>query len=79
MRLPDNVYRFLKWTALIALPALATFYGIVGKVWEIPFTAEVVTTISAAAAFIGTLIGVSTVAYNKDKEDNEDGNSKGNS
>lgn len=79
MRLPDDVYRVLKWLGLIALPALATFYGVIGKVWDIPYTAEVVTTITAVATLIGALIGVSTVNYNKDKEGSDDGNSTANS
>lgn len=69
MRLPDNVYTFLKWLGLIALPALATFYGVIGKVWNIPFTAEVVTTITALATLVGALIGVSAISYNKDSKD----------
>ena len=73
MKLSDNVYRFLKWMGLIALPALATFYGVIGKVWELPYTAEIVTTITAVATLIGALIGVSTVNYNKDKEGDADG------
>ena len=72
MKLPDSVYNFLKWLGLIALPALATFYGVIGKVWDIPFTAEVVTTITALATLVGALIGVSTISYNKDKSEEED-------
>lgn len=68
MKLPDKVYTILKWIALIALPAIATFWGVMGKVWDIPYTTEVVTTITAVATLIGALIGVSTVNYNKDKE-----------
>ena len=72
MKLNDRVYTLLKWLGLIALPALATFYGVIGKVWSIPFTAEVVTTITAVGTLIGALIGVSTANYNKEKEgDNE--------
>lgn len=71
MKFSDDVYTFLKWLGLIALPAIATFYGVIGKVWDIPHTAEVVTTITAVATLIGALIGVSTVSYNKQKEDND--------
>ena len=71
MKLSDDVYRVLKWLGLIALPALATFYGVIGKVWDIPHTAEIVTTITAVATLIGALIGVSTVSYNKGKEDGD--------
>ena len=71
MKLPDNVYQFLKWLGLIALPALATFYGVIGKVWDIPHTTEIVTTITAIGVLIGTLIGVSQYNINKEKESNE--------
>ena len=67
MKLPDNVYNFLKWLALLALPALATFYGVIGKVWDIPHTTEIVTTITAIGVLIGTLIGVSQYNINKEK------------
>lgn len=69
MKLSNDAYNVLKWIAIIALPALATFYGVIGKIWDIPYTAEIVTTVTAIATFIGALIGVSTMKYNKDKED----------
>jgi hypothetical protein len=67
VKIPDKVYDVLKWTALIALPALATFYSIVGKVWGWPYIGEVTTTITALGTLIGALIGLSTLSYNKDK------------
>jgi len=71
MKLSDKVYNVLKWIALLALPALATFWGVIGKVWDLPYTMQIVTTITALATLIGTLIGVSTISYNKDKEDSD--------
>lgn len=69
MKFSDRVYDMMKWLGLIALPALATFYGIIGKVWELPYTAEIVTTITAVGTLIGALIGVSQINYRKEKED----------
>jgi len=71
MKLPDSVYTFLKWLALIALPALATFYGVIGKVWDIPHTTEIVTTLTAIGTLIGALIGVSQYNINKEKKKDE--------
>lgn len=68
MKFSDDVYTFLKWLGLIALPAIATFYGVIGKVWDLPHTAEIVTTITAVSTLIGALIGVSTANYNKNKD-----------
>lgn len=69
MKFSDRVYDMMKWLGLIALPALATFYGIIGKVWELPYTAEIVTTITAVGTLIGALIGVSQINYRKEKDD----------
>jgi len=69
MKLPDSVYTFLKWLALLAIPALATFYGVIGKVWDLPYTAEIVTTLTAIGTLIGTLIGVSQYNINKEKKE----------
>lgn len=71
MKLSNKVYNVLKWIALLALPALATFWGVIGKVWDLPYTMQIVTTITALATLIGTMIGVSTISYNKDKEDSD--------
>lgn len=61
----NRVYDVLKWLALIALPALAVLYNVLAGVWGWPYAQEVSTTINAVIAFIGTLIGVSTAAFNK--------------
>lgn len=62
---PNNVYDKLKWICLIFLPALATFYGVVAKIWGLPYGTEIPATITALGVFLGALIGVSTRAYNK--------------
>lgn len=63
--LNNKVYDVLKWMALIALPALSVLYNVLANVWGWPFANEVSVTINAIIAFIGTLIGISTGAYNK--------------
>lgn len=64
----NRVYDVLKWIALIFLPALAVFYGAVGPVWGWFEPDKVVYTIVAVDTFLGALLGISTVQYNK-KED----------
>lgn len=59
--LPDNVYQILKWLGLIACPALATFVGVVGPVWGMPYVDATVTTINATGLLIGALIGASAI------------------
>ena len=71
MMLPNNVYDWLKWIALIVLPALGTLYATLGVTWGFPYVEQIKTTCLALGVFIGTIIGVSTMNYNKtqNKED----------
>lgn len=70
MKFSGKVYDVLKWLCLIAIPATGSLYFGLAKIWGFPFGIEVVGTLDLIAAFIGTLIGVSTRNYNKDKEEN---------
>ena len=67
MVFPDKVYKILKWVCMIALPAIATLWFTLGKIWGFPYLAEVEGTIVAIDTFIGALIGVSTIAYKNSK------------
>lgn len=63
----NKTYDILKWMAIIAFPALSTFYGVVAKIWGLPFETQIPATITAAATLLGVLLGVSAINY-KDKE-----------
>lgn len=65
MKLPDNVYNVLKWITLILLPALATLYFALSGIWGFPYAEQIVGTISAIEVFLGALLGISTIQYNK--------------
>lgn len=65
MKMSNKTYDVLKWIALTALPALTTFYGVVGATCNIPYTQEVLTIAVAFDAMLGTMLGISTSQYNK--------------
>ena len=69
--LPGKAYNVLKWAGLIAMPALATFIGVLGGVWGWPNTDAIVTTVNAVGVLIGTLIGVSHVTATTGNTDNK--------
>lgn len=71
MKLPDKIYNILKWICLICLPALAVLYFTLAKIWGLPYEAEIPATINAIAVFIGALIGISQINYNKEGNKNE--------
>lgn len=63
--LSNKWYNFLKWFALIALPAVGTLYASLGNIWNFPYVTQITATILAFDTFIGALIGISTINYNK--------------
>ena len=68
MKMSNKVYDILKFVAQILLPALATLYFALAKIWGFPYATEIVGTISAVDAFLGALLGISTMQYNKQAE-----------
>lgn len=61
----NKVYDILKWVCIIVLPAIATLYMGLAKIWDLPYATEVPQTITVVDAFLGALLGVSTINYNK--------------
>lgn len=65
--LPDKIYTVLKWVALIACPAVATFVGAVFPAWGIPNVDAITLTLNAVGVLIGALIGVSAATASQDE------------
>lgn len=61
----NKVYDILKWIALVVLPAVATLYLGLAGYWNLPYPEEIAGTITLIDAFLGTLLGVSSVNYAK--------------
>lgn len=68
MKLNDKVYDILKYVALIGIPAVLTFYGVVGATLSIPYTQEVLTIGAAFDTMLGALLGISITNYNKENK-----------
>ena len=68
LKLKDKTYDALKWIALIALPASASLYAALAPIWTLPYAEEIPKTIYAIDTFLGILLGVSTVNYNRTKK-----------
>lgn len=64
LMMSGTIYERLKWLCLIAMPALAFFYGKLAELWGLPFGQAIPDTINLVATFLGILIGISTYNYN---------------
>ena len=64
----NKTYDILKWIAQILLPAIGTLYFAIAQIWGLPYSEQIVGTITALDAFLGAVLGISSRAY---KEMNE--------
>ena len=65
----NKVYDILKFIAQIVLPAAGTLYFALAGIWGFPYGEQVVGTIAAIDAFLGAMLGISSVQYYKDGKD----------
>ena len=66
--LNNKSYEIMKWITMIALPAFSVFIGAVGVELGISDPETMVVVLNAITVLMGSLIGVSTLNYNKDKD-----------
>ena len=59
----NKVYDVLKQVAMVWLPAIATLYFAIANIWGLPYAEEIVGTITAIDAFLGTILGVANKQY----------------
>jgi len=78
MILKDKNYDILKTIALI-MPLFIVLYEAIGKIWNIPYTEQITLTLTSINAFLGGLVKISNIKYNKteliDEYDQEEENS----
>ena len=61
----NKVYDVLKWIALVALPALTALWLTLANIWGFPYAEAIGATVAAITTFLGALLGVSSIQYNK--------------
>ena len=66
--LNNKLYKILKWSLMIFIPALLTLIGTLGQIYGFD-TEKIVLTISAISTFLGVITGISNYNYNKNEEE----------
>lgn len=72
VKLPDAAYNWIKWLLIIVVPAFGTLYSQVADPLGLGGVETVLRVLFAVAAFLGLILGVSTVQYNN-SDDKYDG------
>lgn len=65
MKLSNKTYDTLKWIAQLLLPAAGTLYFALASIWGLPYGEQIVGTITAVDAFLGAILGISKIQYDK--------------
>lgn len=65
MTFSNKTYDVLKWIAQYLLPAVGTLYFALAGIWGLPYGEQIVGTITAVDTFLGVILGISTMNYNK--------------
>ena len=61
----NKTYDRLKFIAQIILPATGTLYFALSQIWGFHYGEQIVGTITAIDAFLGTILGISSANYKK--------------
>lgn len=64
----NKTYDVLKWIAMYFLPAIGTLYFALAGIWNLPYDEQIVGTITAVDTFLGVILGISSVQYNKENK-----------
>lgn len=68
----NKVYDILKWICITVSPALATLITGLGVLYG--FDSQIIVgTITLLTTFVGAIIGISSISYQKEKENEKDG------
>ena len=68
----QKTYDWLKWIAVICLPAVSTFIVVISKIWGWPdLGSEIAQTVTAVAVLLGALLGISHIQYKNSTENEE--------
>ena len=70
----SKIYDCLKWCVMILIPAATTAYVGLSAIWGWPYAEEVAKTSAVICAFLGAILGISNIQYNKGIKDGNQGN-----
>lgn len=61
-------YDFLKYFALIFIPAFVVLLNTIGQIWNLEHIPQITATIAAVGVFLGALLQISSAKYHKETQ-----------
>lgn len=68
----NKTYDILKWITIVVLPAITTLWLALAAIWGWPYAEAIGATLTAITAFLGTILGISSVNYAKKLKEGKD-------
>lgn len=65
-------YDFLKYFALIFIPAVVVLLNTIGEIWHLNNIPQITATIAAVGVFLGALLQISSIKYAKETQPPDD-------
>ena len=65
--LSNRMFDVLKWLTLVGIPALTTAFVGLAAIWGWPYADQVAKTSAVICVLLGSLLGISTIQYNKEQ------------
>ena len=66
--LPNTLYDWLKYLAIIGLPAFEVAIPKLFEIWGIPYGQQIGDTLNVVAILLGSLLVTSTIQYNAEQK-----------
>ena len=66
----NTTYDNLKMIALIVAPIM-TFIASILKIWNVPYSTQILSTLSALDVLVGSIVAISNELYKKNKTKNK--------
>lgn len=67
----NKMFDYIKWFALVFVPALEVLILTVGKIWDAAYYVEIAQTVAACGVFLAALLGYSNQKYYKSLGEHE--------
>lgn len=67
--LNSQTYDVLKYIAQVVIPAIGTLWFAIATIWGLPYSEEILGTITAVDAFLGALLHINNKTYNDEVSD----------
>ena len=69
----SKIYDVLRWISAVVLPAVCALWLTLANIWGWPYAEAIGATMAAVTTFLGAVLGISSIQYQKKLGGGDDG------